>query len=375
MLLIFDRGFSKIAIVGPIYLHDALLLFATFISFHRMPLKIKHSSVLLLLIISFIYLIISILFFGLKGEYFLMIFRHYFLFFYLICCYFLANKFFSREGNVNRAIKFILKIAKWSIKLQLLYFCFLFLTEPNYSPFKGFSYVSALGVMGIITYGSYILIYHKGLKRTYLFLFSLVISMMLGHSSAFLSIFAIYLVNFFLSFSPKQRLITLTVIFVLIMSLFLLPQFNDVNVGWRLLYWKHILDVAFFEKFFFFGNGFGKPFMTEEFSFVVVDEIGSRNMAYKPMARWLSPPHNSFLTIIFHVGFIPFLLLLLPLKKMFSQLFVKFKTKDKEELFLMYTLIGCSVWSSFNVILELPHSAIYFWLIYFTYIYYGYKRK
>jgi hypothetical protein len=32
----------------------------------------------------------------------------------------------------------------------------------------------------------------------------------------------------------------------------------------------------------------------------------------------------------------------------------------------VYALAGCFVWIMFNVILELPHSATFFWLVYLT---------
>jgi hypothetical protein len=38
--------------------------------------------------------------------------------------------------------------------------------------------------------------------------------------------------------------------------------------------------------------------------------------------------------------------------------------------FLIYVLAGCVIWISFNVILELPHAASYFWLVFFTTAFY-----
>jgi len=376
-LLLLDRNFSKLAIVGPIFLHDALLLFATIFALYKVPNKFKFPSIFLLLVISFLYFLYSIVFAGIDERYLLMVFRHFFLFFYLICCYIIANKIFLNKENINEAISFIVKIAKWSIVLQLGYFIYLFITVPNYSPLKGFSYFSAVGVMGIITYGAYALVYFNRVKRFIIFTFALVISAMLGHSSSFFALFAVYLVHFYISFTPKQRLIgLLSVILILTVVIFKLPQFNDGNANWRLLFWGEILNDAIFNKFLIFGNGFGEPFVSLDFAKEVVSEIGSYNLLgnNNPMVRWEVPPHNSFLTIIFHIGLLPSLLLLLPLKSAFLQIFVKVKSNDKKYLFLFYSLIGSVIWASFNVILELPHSAIYFWLIYFTYIFYNAKK-
>jgi phosphate/sulfate permease len=88
------------------------------------------------------------------------------------------------------------------------------------------------------------------------------------------------------------------------------------------------------------------------------------------MTRYLNPPHNSVLTIVFHVGLIPALLFFTPLKKTFTQLFLKKSPADANILFLVLALLGSLVWILFNVILELPHSSTYFWLVYLTTIFY-----
>lgn len=42
---------------------------------------------------------------------------------------------------------------------------------------------------------------------------------------------------------------------------------------------------------------------------------------------------------------------------------------DKEILFLSLSLLGIVVFSSFNVILELPHSSSIFWIVFFSLIF------
>ena len=41
-----------------------------------------------------------------------------------------------------------------------------------------------------------------------------------------------------------------------------------------------------------------------------------------------------------------------------------FANKNKSLNFLIVSLLGISTWASFNVILELPHSSLVFWIIY-----------
>lgn len=374
LLLLFDRDFSKLAIVEPLYIHDALLITATFFALIKFPIKVQFQSLFLLIILSIIYLIYSIVNSYVSGGNIILVVRQFFLFFYLIISYIIANKFFKNADNINKAVNFIKKTAKYAVVLQLFYFFYLYLTVPNYTPLKGFSYISAVGVMGIIVYGAYILVYFKGYKKVFGFLSILIISGLLGHASSFFAVFLVFSLHFYISFSPKIRGISLGVLIILILILFQTPQFNDANASWRLLYWSHILNRALTENYLILGNGFGQPYMTLDFAKKIAKEINSTfmytsvNVNYE---RWITPPHNSFLTMIHNVGLIPVILLFVPLKSFFNQIFLKERTTDKNRLFLFYSLFGLIVWCSFNVILELPHSAIYFWLIYFTYIFYA----
>ncbi len=372
-LFLFDRGFSKLPLKDPLFVHDFLLVIATFISLITMKLTFKFPSIFLLITIALIYLGWSIVFFDLSSDYFILMFRQFFLFFYLICTYIIANKVFEKSDNINKSIVIIKKIAFWSIAFQLLYFLYLYATVPDYSPLEGFSYYSSVAVMGILSYGAYVLVYFRGHKRILLFLMALIISGLLGHASSFFALFFLLLINFYISFSPKIRFISAGVLLVLLIVLFQLPQFNDNNATWRIIYWTQILQRAVVENFIILGDGFGQPYMSLENAAQFTKEINSSfmesgiNFKYE---RWITPPHNSFLTMIHHIGILPTLLLFVPLKNFFSQIFLESKSSNSDRLFLFFTLSALFIWVFFNVILELPHSAIYFWFIYFTYIFY-----
>ena len=76
--------------------------------------------------------------------------------------------------------------------------------------------------------------------------------------------------------------------------------------------------------------------------------------------RFTNGPHNSFLTIVFHNGFISLLALFLPL------FYYAFKLWPlKKNFFMMIVFLGISVLSFFNVILELPHTSSVYWLVFF----------
>lgn len=372
-LLLLDTRFSKLPIVNSLFVHDFLLLIATIFALNRSELKFKFPSIFILIVISIGYLAYSLLFYNLTGEYFLMIFRQYYIFFYLICCYVIANKILRKEAYIDNAVFLIKQIAKLSLGLQLLYFVFLFATEPGYSPLEGYSYLSGVAVMGLISFGAYALVYYQGYKRLLLVLFMLLITAMLGHASSFFALFLVVLLHFYILITPRMRFLSIGFLLIIIVVLFQFPQFTDNNTIWRLMYWGHVLNIAVYDNFLLLGNGFGKPYMTIDFARQIASQIGSTFMLTGvniKLERWVSPPHNSFLTMIHHIGVIPTLLIFVPLKNFFKQIFFKNKTADNEKLFLFYSLFGLIVWVSFNVILELPHSAIYFWFVYFTYLFY-----
>jgi hypothetical protein len=72
-------------------------------------------------------------------------------------------------------------------------------------------------------------------------LFALGLSTTTGHSSAFLAVVVIMLIEFFVRIKPIQRLIALGIILGVILTLNMLPEFRDANASWRLLYWKHVM--------------------------------------------------------------------------------------------------------------------------------------
>jgi O-antigen ligase len=121
------------------------------------------------------------------------------------------------------------------------------------------------------------------------------------------------------------------------------------------------------ENYGLIGNGFGIPF----FDYDLVQELYSRlgSMGFfdpsRPNETYLSTGHNFFLTLAFTIGFIPALLIVAPFVSAFRYLLFQSQPAREAE-FLLLSLTGASTWAAFNVIVELPHSAGLFWLIYFT---------
>ena len=65
------------------------------------------------------------------------------------------------------------------------------------------------------------------------------------------------------------------------------------------------------------GQGFGVPYVSLDFAYELFYSIGAQGFLdeSRHLERWVSPPHNSFLTISFHTGFVSVLLLFFPMIK------------------------------------------------------------
>jgi hypothetical protein len=374
-LLLFGKAFTKYNIIGPLYLHDISLLVITMLSLNRGKIRLRFPILLGMLCIAFIYLLISLLFFNLKGQLLLMAFRQFNLFIYATCAYLIFNSLILKSNDALKPIFLIKLIAYLSVYLQVAYLFFGYLFIEGFSIFQplDYNYFSPLTVFGIITYGALVLAYESNIFwRFSKYLFAVVLSTTLGHSSAFLALVLILVTYLFVRITPKQRLIAVGIAIGFFLLFLLFPQFKDVNAGWRLLYWKHIIAQSMDQKYFLFGHGFGKPYMTHDYAVYIYQILGSPIMLEElyPLATYLSPPHNSILTIVFHIGLIPALLLFFPLKEVFKQLALRRASDDNNKIFLLLCIIGCFVWVCFNVILELPHSSTFFWLVYFTTAFY-----
>ncbi len=370
-LLFFGKSFTKLPVIGPLYLHDAVLLLITVLAINRGKLVSRFNSIWILLAIAGLYLVISLLFFHLRGPFLLMAFRQFNLFLYMGCSLIIFNSVIRSRADLPKLLRLIRLIAILSVWLQVGLIVYGKLFVPGFSLFGegDYNYFSPLAVFGIITYSAMILAYEKNVYLRWVkLIFALFLSTTIGHSSAFLAVFIVIVVYFLTRIKPLHRFIAVGICLTAILALDLLPSFRDVNASWRLLYWHHILNNIVFQHYLILGNGFGKPFMTSSFALYLNEVLHSPIMINDlyPMATYLNPPHNSILTILFHVGLLPALLLFVPLKSFFGQILLRSHSADPAINFLVYTLAGCFVWIMFNVILELPHSATFFWLVYLT---------
>jgi hypothetical protein len=354
-----------------LYLHDVALLFLVILALNRGKVRYRFRSILLLLSIAIIYLLLSFMLFHLRGKLIEMALRQFSIFLYMGCAWLLFNVCVRDKSELYKPLYLIRLLSILSVWLQVGLMLYGFLFVPGFSLFGqgDYNYFSPLAVFGIITYSAMVLAWEKNVWWKYVrFALVLFLSTTLGHSSAFLSVFVVLLIYFFSRITPLQRIIALGIVAASILVLNALPEFRDVNASWRLFYWQHIMHNVVYQHDLVLGNGFGKPYMTYDYAVYLNEVLHSPNMMdqFYPMARYLVPPHNSILTVLFHVGLIPGLLFFVPLRGYGRQLLLRSRPTEPSDSFLLYALAGCFVWISFNVILELPHSATYFWLVFFT---------
>jgi len=365
-LVLFGTLFSKFHLSGPLYLHDFVLVIATMFSLFQRKFTLIFFPIVFIVFISLVYLILSLLSVKVPID---ITMRQYSIFGYLFLYYVIYTKSISNESE-EKNIYSLMIIGLISVISQLIYILVMMAKNRELNIFENYNYVSAGMILGLIIATAYILVAIKTIVLKYtLVLIITTLSFTTGHSSAFLAVFIVFCFYHLFLVKPKSRVIILIgVILVILAMALMLPQFQDSNASWRLMLWGHVLEDSFLNNWGIIGNGFGVPYVSEDFAFKLYKEIGSTGFfnPLKPLENYLSAMHNSFLTIVFAVGFLPALLILGPFPKMISYLLLESKSRTNSTDFLVLSLLGSTVWVSFNVILELPHSAGIFWFIYFS---------
>jgi O-antigen ligase len=193
-------------------------------------------------------------------------------------------------------------------------------------------------------------------------------SFSVGHDSTYLSLALIYFAYLFIKSSKKHKIILSSFLLVVVIAVFVfIPSFTDVNVQWRLMFWKDsLLKMA--NNYFIFGDGFGIQYASDE-TISKLNELYPETL-HSPRIigneKYFSAPHNSFLSMSIHIGILSLIFLFYPIKRLFCN---KSFIMDEEILFLSLSLLGIAVFSFFNVILELPHASSIFWIVFFALIF------
>jgi hypothetical protein len=237
---------------------------------------------------------------------------------------------------------------------------------------KDHLYYSPAALLLLTTAGAALLVLPDNRVKLISYLLLLALCTTTKHASIFLALLTVGFSYAFLIATPQTRLfIAGFSLICLIILLLKVDQFQDINARWRLLFWKHTLSEAITDRYAILGKGFGVPYADTEAEMYLWRETTSAAFVDNGdprFERYFSSMHNSFITIMFAIGILPGMLVLAPFLLMIRRsITFGFTAMRLKEQFLMLSLIGASIWASFNMVLELPHSSGFFWLIYFSY--------
>ncbi len=367
-LLFFGKSYTKTEIIPFLYLHDIALGFLfVFSLFFKSQQRIKPVE--LLLLFAVLYLVVSFVFeFNEEGLWYIYL-RQFMLFGYLGLTYTIAKALLGFKNGLKILLQLILLIAVLSAIIQFLFSLWLYFKTGN-SPFFVRNYFTPLVIPGLIALTAYFLTTLKNPGKQFVFVLLFILSLTFGHDSAYLSLIAVYIIYYFLKVSKYLKIgIILFFLLILVVLFLAVTTFTDVNMYTRLIYWGDTLGYMIADGTIFIGRGFGIPFLEESTlerinNLVINGQQASR--IPEEMGKYVVAPHNSFITMIIHLGILPLVFLVYPLKRLFV---IKNLKENKNHLFLLLALVGNCVWAFFNVILELPHSASFFWLIYFSLVF------
>ncbi len=365
--MVFGKNYTQLLLVQPFfYAHDLLLLILSLISL----LNYKYFNRIKSLEVLFIIIILYLLYSFIKPDFVSVqiVLRQFMIFGYGLLLYLIMNALFSLKKIREEVATYLAYFGIACLSIQILY-VFYYLLLKGENPFFERNYFSPIIILGLFIIASFILvkIQNKYLKHI-LFLFVFLISFSTGHDSTYLSLALIYFSYLFILSSKTYKIIlSMFLLIGVIMMFVFLPSFADVNVKWRLMFWKDSLS-QITDNFLIFGDGFGLQYASDE-TILNLNNLFS-NIPYGPQIlgddKYLCAPHNSFLTMAIHIGILSIILLFFPIKNLFYN---KTLIMDKEILFLSLSLLGIVVFSSFNVILELPHSSSIFWIVFFSLIF------
>ncbi len=381
LLLLFGKEFSKFHVIGSFYLYDILFLLlagGSAIAFFRKRQPLIVWPILLILSVSVLYLVYS--WFSDAGPLNYII-RQYGMFVYLGGMYLIFFSFINKGFNEFN-IRFIAVMGIGAFILQIGYHLYNFVITPSFSSgfFSDFNYYSLLQVMAMFVFEAYALVYIKKWWKWALIAVVLFLSLTMGHHSSVILATLAVLGGYF--FMRTNTIVKIALSIGAVAGLFALynfvPEyFQDHNSLWRLIYWKYALKDIILTNYGLIGHGFGVKYVNQEVMDALRTMIQSPWFEVRPEEQYVTPMHNSFITIGFHIGLVFVFLLIVPVQKAFAYFFNrKSKEISSKKDFMVLALLGVIVWTNFHVVLELPHSSSFFWLIYFSTVYlFNFEKK
>jgi hypothetical protein len=349
-LILFGKNFSNIRLSGFIYLHDLLLgAFGSFCLIWYQP-KLRLNYINSIAFLSIVYLLFSLIFRNITRELerisYEMILRQFAIFYYLIFYYLI---FCSMSDYSRLRLQNWLPLCGGLAFLVELFYCLNIIVANQFSHVSEFHfYFSPAAVMGLFVFAAWV--YLSSLRvivKLTLQLITVGALFLTGHLSAVLAFAVILLFFLIIRIGGRKKYVVLSFILLAFAIILIMPSIFDFNLLWRVNFWKKSLENLWTNNWAILGEGFGTIYGDY---FLFADTPN-------PREPYLSPPHNSFITICHHIGLLPGLLLFLPYRNIFNS----------SNKFIAASLVALTCWSFFNVILELPQTAAFFWVFYFSF--------
>lgn len=139
------------------------------------------------------------------------------------------------------------------------------------------------------------------------------------------------------------------------------PRFREGTKTWRLMWWAVIVDETLLGPHFWAGRGFGEN----------LADVHGFQVSAEGDPHQLRSPHNAHMTVLARMG-VPGFLLWILLHASLVRCFYRGWRRARQcrnrllQGVLAWTVcywVACMVSSSFDVILESPHGAIWFWSV------------
>jgi hypothetical protein len=358
LLLVGGLSVSKLKVVGPLYFVDLAFLTITLLIILLSNFRVVWHVYLISFLTVFVVFLSSFYRSEAPPE---IITRQFALFVYPFCSYIISGYLLSlsREKTLT---EMIIGLAALSVIAQTMYIILLIFSGKFV--FGGFNYLSPLVVCGVIVWGCY-LVSMRGLDKSLMpkWLFLILLAISFGHSSAVMAIISIPFIYILLKSSINYRLyVCLLFFFFLFLVLYMFPEIIDVNASWRFSYWENAMERIFSDWNWLFGHGFGQLYADDNTHYILLNLYESSNDLDRENEGYLKAFHNSFITIFFHLGILCSVFMLPQARSVFLK---SSCYENTSIVFYALSLFCLSVWVFFNVILELPHSAHYYWLILF----------
>jgi hypothetical protein len=366
-LLFAGTSYTKLEVAGPITAYDLSLLILALLSLGFRKAIVTHRYFLLLLGICLAYAAISI---GSVGFGFNLV-RQFAFVLYAVIAALIVSRFLD-AGDEDDLLLLLRRVAYLSIAAQLALGAILLAQGAQFGE-EQYHYLSPAAIVLNLCALGWFLSSSSWVVRIGGTVAALVCLAMTGHSTALLAA-AAQIALLVARVLPRRVALSVGLLSLLAVPIIILALVRtnsesfDANAMWRFFYWAAVGQQIVVEKFGVLGHGFGVPYASEEVAYLLQVVQGYTTNLGDGDESFYSTPHNFFLTLAFHIGLLPSLILLVVVWRCIARLCLSARSSplSSQAGYAMGSgLLGICIWSAFNVVVELPHASLVFWLTFF----------